>query len=280
MKNQFAQFAEWGRIGGRMNLRRLLKAKNRKPKKRGVGRPKKDIKYTPIIDKRALEFKRLFTKEHRTLAEIGKQYDLTRERVRQILKRQNITGVDGGKQAITTPKKIEREILKRSNSQNRLENTCFKLLGCSIDIYEHLTGEQFPKKFQRLQYKTACGYYLAQKYNAKTKRKITWNLTFPQWWLIWQESGHWEQRGRGQDHYVMCRYGDSDGYAIGNVFIASSVENNSDRSNKKSGLPTGVSKSKSKYQVQKMIDGVVYYIGRFDTPEAAHEAYLNFKPKI
>lgn len=71
---------------------------------------------------------------------------------------------------------------------------------------------------------TARGKFAQQARHAK-ERGISWELTFSQWWSLWQESGHWEDRGRRSGQYVMCRRGDFGPYAIGNVYIAS-VEHN------------------------------------------------------
>ena len=77
----------------------------------------------------------------------------------------------------------------------------------------------------------------------------------------------------------MARWGDSGGYSADNVKIISAVENNSDRLDKKSGLPTGVARNKGKFIASKMVGGKDFYIGRYDTPEEAHQAYLAFIPK-
>lgn len=65
--------------------------------------------------------------------------------------------------------------------------------------------------------------FQAQRNNAH-KRGIGWELTLWQWWTIWQESGHWEARGRG-DGYVMCRKGDLGPYRPDNVYIATGSQN-------------------------------------------------------
>jgi hypothetical protein len=54
---------------------------------------------------------------------------------------------------------------------------------------------------------------------AARNRGIGWELTFRQWWRIWKESGHWEQRGRNNGQYVMARYGDRGPYSVDNVKI-------------------------------------------------------------
>lgn len=66
--------------------------------------------------------------------------------------------------------------------------------------------------------------YDQQRWRAHT-RKIQFNLSFTEWWDIWQKSGHWEDRGRRVDQYVMSRVGDSGAYEVGNVFIQTQKEN-------------------------------------------------------
>jgi hypothetical protein len=61
--------------------------------------------------------------------------------------------------------------------------------------------------------------FSCQKSRAK-QRGIPFELTFEQWWQIWQESGHWSE-----SKYVMCRHGDRGPYAVGNVRIATASEN-------------------------------------------------------
>jgi|ERR1035437_7067111 hypothetical protein len=60
--------------------------------------------------------------------------------------------------------------------------------------------------------------YSEHRYNSG-KRGIDFLLTFNEWRDIWIGSGHWLERGRKKDQYVMSRTGDSGLYAIGNVFI-------------------------------------------------------------
>lgn len=65
---------------------------------------------------------------------------------------------------------------------------------------------------------TPCEKYEKQKRNAKL-RGISFPMTFEQWWKIWQDSGHWEQRGRIRGCYVMARFGDNGAYSTNNVKI-------------------------------------------------------------
>jgi hypothetical protein len=74
--------------------------------------------------------------------------------------------------------------------------------------------------------------YNNHKATAK-RRNIPFLLTFEQWWDIWQQSGHWLDRGKGHGKYVMSRIGDLGSYEIGNVFIQSSVQNLVDSASKR-----------------------------------------------
>jgi hypothetical protein len=66
--------------------------------------------------------------------------------------------------------------------------------------------------------------YTAQKAHAK-EREIDFLLSYDEWWQVWEESGHWENRGRGSQKFCMCRVGDKGGYEIGNVYIATNADN-------------------------------------------------------
>lgn len=65
---------------------------------------------------------------------------------------------------------------------------------------------------------TPKGQYSVQKRKAK-QRQIEWRLSFDDWWNIWQESGHWEERGDSKGKYCMSRYGDTGPYSVENVYI-------------------------------------------------------------
>ena len=65
---------------------------------------------------------------------------------------------------------------------------------------------------------TPKGQYSVQKRKAK-QRKIEWQLSFDDWWNIWQESGKWNERGDCRGKYCMSRQGDVGPYSIENVYI-------------------------------------------------------------
>jgi hypothetical protein len=192
----------------------------------------------------------------KTLQEIGEQYGITRERVRQLItKFHGLRAGDGGQHKLALDRRARFEAKRNAAS--------LKQWGCNWDQYVALRDMKKP---------TRC--WSSQRSNA-AKRGIGWELNLWQWWSIWQQSGKWSERGRGQG-YVMCRVGDCGPYAIGNVFIAPARENSSDRVGKKSGLPIGVIREKRTggFIAQRAINGVKYYLGTHPTPELAHAAYL------
>jgi len=73
--------------------------------------------------------------------------------------------------------------------------------------------------------KPMWGKYIQHKSHSKS-RGIDFQLTFEEWWDIWDKSGHWQDRGRGLGKYCMSRIGDLGPYAVGNVFIQSNSDNN------------------------------------------------------
>jgi len=77
--------------------------------------------------------------------------------------------------------------------------------------------------------KEAKKRYLQQKYNAGS-RNIGWDISFEDWYRIWDESGKWAQRGKGKGKYVMSRHNDIGPYAVGNVTIKTQEENSHEAS--------------------------------------------------
>lgn len=227
---------------------------------------RKDKPRSPAAKERAAKMVALYKAGYTTI-QIGEVYGITRERVRQLMTRHfGIRHGDGGKSVIVAESRAKRKAEKDAQ--------CMAKFGCTHSQYQgvlRVGREMIASGLSRE--RTPRGAYLAQKRNAAV-RGIGWELTFWQWWTIWQESGHWEQRGRGSG-YVMCRKGDEGPYAVGNVFIATSIENVSTGKHKKSDLPTGVHQAPSgRFTAHRQINGQGLYLGTFDTPDLAHAAYL------
>lgn len=118
--------------------------------------------------------------------------------------------------------------MRKDKEQTRLYNTWYR------QTYPEKVKAQQKKwresnKIQTAEYSrqysaTPKGRYKQQKAQA-VKRNIPWEISFEEWWTIWQNSGHWDQRGFGRDKYCMCRYGDIGPYSLHNVIIATTEEN-------------------------------------------------------
>jgi len=194
-----------------------------------------------------------------SLETIAADYGISRERVRQLLKKYTETTRRDGGVAVQAAVRAARVRASR-------EAACLRRYGCTVDQM---------KEIRRIGGGTnrIVRTYQSQRGNAKT-RGIEWRMTFWEWWTIWQQSGHWQRRGRGQG-YVMCRQGDEGPYAVGNVFIATAAENSSNQRGRKSDLPMGVTATKSgRFAAHRMIGGRVRGLGTHDTPAQAHAAYL------
>lgn len=62
------------------------------------------------------------------------------------------------------------------------------------------------------------GVYIRQKANAR-RRTIPWEFTFDSWWKLWEDSGHWGQRGTRRGDYCMARKNDQGPYSPENCLI-------------------------------------------------------------
>lgn len=107
------------------------------------------------------------------------------------------------------------------------------------------------------------------------RRGIAWEFTFEGWCSVWEMSGHWNERGRGQG-YVMCRKGDVGPYSAENVFIAPSRVNASEHPSRKKNLPIGVftKPGRKTFQARRKLGGKRVELGTYPTAEKAHAAYL------
>lgn len=160
---------------------------------------------TPENRLRADDMRRRY-EDGETLEVIGQRFGVTRERVRQIMTgRFGTTSKDGG-QAETARRK-RREFHKKRDAR------VMKLWGCTYKQYRSIL-----KRPERPTY-----LFSQQRKNAD-QRGIGWELTLWQWWKIWEQSGHWGERGRGRA-YHMCRLNDAGPYAVDNVYIATGVDN-------------------------------------------------------
>lgn len=156
-----------------------------------------------------------------TLEAIGFDYNVTRERIRQILKAQGITGSEGGR-SVSCGLGVAEKQTRRDEMKERAEQRALRMFGCSLTEAMAISGG---RPFRLIG--TPTQDYKSQRRNAE-RRSIPFNLTLPEWWKIWQDSGKWELRGRGKGKYCMARIGDTGGYEVGNVEIIPFVQNSQD----------------------------------------------------
>lgn len=206
-----------------------------------------------------------------TINGLSEIYGVSKQRIHQILKRDGVSSAEGGR-TVRTGRKTAANYLEK-------EAGYLKKYGCTLSQYEEIVSMRKAMQSAGKTWQTTpLAAYYGQKSSAKY-RGVPFKLTMWEWWRIWQDSGHWEERGLGMCGYVMCRYGDEGAYEVGNVFIDKSVNNVASAKRVARDLPMGVSARVRKdhtvvYAALRSINGKLTYLGTFVTPEAAHCAYL------
>lgn len=169
--------------------------------------PIKDYSADPIANRMADMYK-----AGMTLAAIGRVFDVNAQRVHYLIGKLGVGRADGGVSKTSAKRK--------SDSVKRIDDRRMRVYGCTHGTLESLLGGDLLVTQNK-----ACKYYLEQKKHAG-ERGIEFLITFPEWWSVWQESGYWNERGRGR--YVMARNGDVGPYSVGNVFICTASQNSKD----------------------------------------------------
>lgn len=155
-------------------------------------------------------------REGKTLEEIGLHFDVTRERVRQCLKKLGLSKNNGG----AFVRKGNRDISRRERARGRRNARAMRLFGVDWETAVRLNNDSSAFFVSR----NPARSYLQHKRNAGV-RNIPWEMTFGDWMRIWQESGKWLLRGRGKGHYCMSRKGDAGAYSPDNVHVVTNDEN-------------------------------------------------------
>jgi len=161
-----------------------------------------------------------------TLQEVGDVFDVTRERIRQLLREWDVAADFGGHHIRAFVRQTEARRI-RNECKEQKDSRTEKFFGCSIEKITMIAGPRYAKAPWASLMARVPGAglaYLRQQRNADA-RLIEWDLSLTAWWRIWQESGKWELRGRGKGKYVMARLGDSGPYSESNVYIVEFAEN-------------------------------------------------------
>jgi DNA-binding CsgD family transcriptional regulator len=202
----------------------------------------KIVERTPADDGRDLRFvtreeimEHLF-RDGRTLESIGRLYELSRERIRQILNRRGVTAEEGGGRVKSDRLRETRWHMRKSKRDER----CQKHYQCSYEVALSVNGGRNLSDSS-----SPCKAYRDQRRSAAS-RGIEWQFTLPEWWKEWQLSGKWPIRGRGKYAYCMSRKGDNGAYAPGNVSIITISQNCSDS------FKTKPSKTRRSYGIKEL----------------------------
>lgn len=186
--------------------RLLQKAAQRPTGSRG---PQRDME-------RELRVSELFRTGY-TLQEIGTAFNVSRERIRQILARAGLTAADGGQAKKARNRRAQSAIAAKARRDAR----AVRLYGCDWETLVANNDGKPPCRGSK-----ARAFFMQAK-NAE-QRGVDWCMTFPEWIGLWMESGHWDRRGRGRDKYVMARKQDFGPYATWNVYITTQAQNAAD----------------------------------------------------
>lgn len=190
-----------------------------------------------------------------TLESIGKQFGLTRERVRQILKKNGVTAKDGGASLRSSVSAEHKETIAAAKRDAR-----------SLEEY----GLPY-QEMRKHRESGAVAAFRRQRVNA-VRRGIEWKMTFAQWWAVWDASGQFPNRGRGIGKYVMARIRDGGCYEMGNVHIITAVENSREAVDKwlgKTKKNPGIFLTQAGTKTPWLAKYGKRYIGLFETEEDA-----------
>lgn len=220
-------FRDWGRIGGRLRAQRLSKARLRKIALRAARARTRQRSYgnTTYIKKgwppgrvNAVHAETMY-RDGFTLQSIGENFGVSRERIRQVLKKRSVFGQDGG--AKVRGEKRRQQVVR--NIAERRAATILRNWGLTPEEYEAIAVQYGDASQKRSPFNR---YRLQQR--SSGRRKIKWEFTFPEWWEVWQNSGKWPMRGAGKDKFVMARLRDMGPYRSDNVEIITGSQNSRD----------------------------------------------------
>lgn len=171
------------------------------------------INLTLGIEARNIQIRKEFEKGS-SMPELALKYQMTRQGIQLILKNQGIDRKQGGA-AVRAKLKKEKEQSKKFKHKQK---ACLNKWGCTLEQWQTL--RDYDENF----HKTPIARFIQHRSNV-LRDAIPWKLTLWQWWTIWSQSGHYQQRGRGKTAYCMTRKNDNGIYEVENVQITTISEN-------------------------------------------------------
>lgn len=146
---------------------------------------------------------------YRTMQDIADELGVSKQRVQQILKRNSVHSSDGGsiaKNSYIRQQKEKQKKIKRKQS-------VFSQYGCSES--EALRINEGKKLAER----GSPSYKYKSYKNNLDKKDIGCELTFPEWYDIWQKSGKYSLMRPGKGGYSMVRKDYSKPASVDNVEV-------------------------------------------------------------
>lgn len=140
--------------------------------------------------------------------DIGPQFDVSEERVRQIVRAAGLERTDGGA-AIRNRQRLDTEAKKRQAYRARFA----KYYGCPYEEIQRIRTEfgvgRDPVDAFRDQ----------RRFLRRANPRVRWTLTLPQWWSVWKASRAWRYKRWMLGSYGMERINPRKGWVLGNVHI-------------------------------------------------------------
>lgn len=157
-------------------------------------------------------------KSGKTINHISTLAGVTKQAISHKLRKLGFSRYDGGASVGSPERKAQR--LKRVADMvaHKKDLKCKFMYGCGRKEFLSITNGA------RTEDGSIQNKFWKQRNNAMC-RGIKFNLTFPDWYKVWTDSGHLDNRGHFLGGYVMARFFDKGAYELGNVEIITSSQN-------------------------------------------------------